>query len=532
MAVLIATGLAVMLYPVLSNLYNQMTGSHAIQEFNEYISDQSEEILKEQRRLAEVYNASLKDSEVVCEQAYEEIMDFGNGMMGYIEIPVIEVYLPIYHGVDENVLSKGAGHISGSAFPIGGEGNHSVLSGHTGLPSAKLFTDLAEVEEGDLFYIHIAGEVAAYEVDQITVVLPEEVDKLLPEEGKDYCTLVTCTPYGINSHRLLVRGHRTQYTVPAQGDAESKTPGIYRWIWGIGIGLGILLAAACAGLLLKKKGIWLAAALVLTVTAGPKVYAEEACPAAEATTREVCAMQVDLHDSGFKELTGAEALPVEIALYRVADMDASGAYIPLRGWENLELENLYGEMDIQKWIVSAARAAAAVQNRSLSPDVLNRTQYGEVTLADLLPGLYLVLPGQVRSEKYIYDFAPFLISLPYYYEDAVGKLYQVTELIGEYALCLKGSVTDREPGPEATPEPETTPGPEETQVPSAQEGTSENPKPVKTDDRSSTVLGYLLSLVAVDLGLWKLAGDFSRGRCRKKSDGIYRRRVWNKTGVT
>ena len=133
----------------------------------------------------------------------------GDGMMGYIEIPEIDIYLPIYHGVSEEVLSKGIGHMPNSAFPIGGEGNHAVLTGHTGLPSAKLFTDLTELEEGDRFYIHILDLVLCYTVDQIKVVLPNEGQDLSIVPGKDYCTLVTCTPYGINSHRLLVRGIRT-----------------------------------------------------------------------------------------------------------------------------------------------------------------------------------------------------------------------------------------------------------------------------------------------------------------------------------
>ena len=210
---LMVAGLAVMLYPTLSNLYNEMTGSYAIQEFNENLANRDELELIEERAKAEAYNASMLNTGSVTECPYEymDIMNFGNGMMGYIEIPSINIYLPVYHGVSENVLSKAVGHIVKSAFPIGGVGNHSVLTGHTGLPSAELFTDLDKVVEGDVFYIYVLGEVVAYEVDQIVIVLPEEVDNIQPVAGKDYCTLVTCTPYGINSHRLLVRGHRIEY---------------------------------------------------------------------------------------------------------------------------------------------------------------------------------------------------------------------------------------------------------------------------------------------------------------------------------
>ena len=219
---LVVAGLLVMLYPTISNLYNELTGSYAIQEFNEQLADRSEEKIEEHRMMAESYNMALQKNmdKIDCPYDYKDIMDFGNGMMGYIEIPVIDVYLPVYHSVDESVLTKGVGHIPKTAFPIGGEGNHSVLSGHTGLPSAELFTDLEEMKEGDRFYVHIAGDVVAYEVDQVLVVLPEEVDGIMPVPGKDYCTLVTCTPYGINSHRLLVRGYRIEMETTEEVVAE------------------------------------------------------------------------------------------------------------------------------------------------------------------------------------------------------------------------------------------------------------------------------------------------------------------------
>ena len=215
-------GVGVMLYPTISNWYNELTGSYAIQEFKDTLEDRTEQELSEQKAMAEAYNATLRNEGTVskCPYEYNEIMDFGNGMMGYIENPIIDVYLPIYHGVSENVLSKGVGHMSRTAFPIGGEGNHSVLTGHTGSPAAYLFTDLDKLKEGDQFLIHVLEETLAYEVDQILVVLPEDVDDILPEPGEDYCTLVTCTPYGVNSHRLLVRGHRVEYTVPTEAPAE------------------------------------------------------------------------------------------------------------------------------------------------------------------------------------------------------------------------------------------------------------------------------------------------------------------------
>lgn len=156
--------------------------------------------------------------------------------MGYITIPSIDVKLPIYHGTSKDILSKGVGHIQGSSFPIGGKNTHAVLSGHTGLPGSKLFNDLVKVEEGDKFQIKVLDNLITYEVDQIKVVLPNESRDLTIVDGKDYCTLTTCTPYGINSHRLLVRGHR----VTSVGEIEIGVP---PFVLGLRVALGIAVLA-------------------------------------------------------------------------------------------------------------------------------------------------------------------------------------------------------------------------------------------------------------------------------------------------
>ena len=163
---------------------------------------------------------------------YERILDFGNGIMGFLQIPKIGIKLPIYHGVDAEVLEKGIGHMPTSAFPIGGEGNHTVLTGHTGLPSARLFTDLTEVEEGDSFEVVVGSASTQYRVDQIKVVLPNETEDLMPVIGEDYCTLVTCTPYGVNSHRLLVRGRRMEtVSIPQQMEQVTLPDEQTMWRW-------------------------------------------------------------------------------------------------------------------------------------------------------------------------------------------------------------------------------------------------------------------------------------------------------------
>lgn len=154
---------------------------------------------------------------------YDNLLNIaGDGVMGSVEIPSIDVYLPIYHGTDSESLEKGAGHLENSSLPVGGKGTHSIISAHTGLPSAKMFDNLTEVKEGDVFYIHVLNRTLAYEVDQIKVVLPENVSDLLIDKNKDYVTLVTCTPYGINSHRLLVRGTRIPYKEAKKKDSSKK----------------------------------------------------------------------------------------------------------------------------------------------------------------------------------------------------------------------------------------------------------------------------------------------------------------------
>jgi sortase A len=232
-------GIGLLAYPTVSNYLTQINGSTAIQTFTQEVASENTEELEKQRSLAEEYNKSLsgqniKDpfvpgSGVVFQGNYNEILNYANNMMGYIEIPKISVYLPIYHGTSDEVLAKGIGHMSETAFPIGGDGNHAVLTGHTGLPSAKLFTDLTELKEEDIFYIHILGGTLAYQVDQIKIVEPEDTRDLLPVQGKDYVTLITCTPYGVNTQRLLVRGTRVPYEEQKhqeQVDNESVVVGV------------------------------------------------------------------------------------------------------------------------------------------------------------------------------------------------------------------------------------------------------------------------------------------------------------------
>lgn len=217
-------GVSVLLYPTVSDYWNSLHQSQAIATYADSVENMDEQDYEKLWDAAVSYNQKLfqsrhglglKDEE---KEEYNELLDVsGTGIMSYIEIPKIKCSLPIYHGTDEGVLQIAVGHIEGSSLPVGGLNTHCVLSGHRGLPSAKLFSNLDKLEEGDIFMIRTLDQTLTYEVDQIRIVLPDEVDDLKIEEGKDLCTLVTCTPYGINTHRLLVRGHR----VANQEEAEA-----------------------------------------------------------------------------------------------------------------------------------------------------------------------------------------------------------------------------------------------------------------------------------------------------------------------
>lgn len=246
-------GLGLLTYPMISSYVNQVNGSHAIQVLADTLSNAEEGELLRQRELAQTYNQGLVSPETGDTEGYDRILDFGNGIMGYLEIPRIQISLPIYHGTEEETLSRGLGHMPQSAFPIGGEGNHAAIVGHTGLPSGKMLDDLVKLEEGDSFTVSILGECLHYCVDQILVVEPADSQALAPVAGEDYCTLVTCTPYGVNSHRLLVRGTRTLQAVETLA-APDPMPLRAENLWWFALISGLLLGIAVAvGLLLRLR---------------------------------------------------------------------------------------------------------------------------------------------------------------------------------------------------------------------------------------------------------------------------------------
>lgn len=257
-------GLSVMLYPSVSDAVNRKHQSRAAADYAEEVEQLSDADYQTYFDAADAYNRQLNTTPNAFYKpdlvsGYAQTLDIsGTGIMGYITIPKISVELPIYHGTDEGVLQVAAGHLEGSSLPVGGAGTHAVISAHRGLPSAKLFTNLDELEVGDRFTITVLNRVLTYEVDQISIVLPTEIDQLLPTEGMDYVTLMTCTPYGINTHRLLVRGKRVETTesqkhIRVAADAFRIEPIIVAPILAIPMLLAALVGVLVAPHLRKRS---------------------------------------------------------------------------------------------------------------------------------------------------------------------------------------------------------------------------------------------------------------------------------------
>lgn len=224
------TALGITLYPIISNYVNQKYASKIYTEYEEMIQNVDDTSLKDARRLAEQYNNALapvsayeQESLSEASQNYDTLLNMGgNGIMGYVEIPSIQINLPIYHGTDSETLERGIGHLLGSSLPIGGASTHSVLSGHSGLAGQKMFTDLLQVKEGEVFYLHVLGETLAYQVVSLNTVLPYDTSLLGITPDADLCTLITCTPLAVNTHRLLVTGERIPYESAQEIQAEMQ----------------------------------------------------------------------------------------------------------------------------------------------------------------------------------------------------------------------------------------------------------------------------------------------------------------------
>lgn len=254
--------LGLLLYPLIGEVMSKKYHSDVETTYTAAIEDTDDAELTAQRQAAEQYNAMLANATIseggasAPPLAYAEQLTVG-GVMAYVDIPQIGVYLPVQHGTNAETLEKSVGHVVGTSLPVGGNSTHAVLSAHSGMASAKLFSDIDQLELGDKFFIHVLGEVLAYEVDAINTVLPTDTSLLQIEEGEDYVTLVTCTPFGINTHRLLVRGHRIPYTPEQESAAAAEKPTASSWtqhyLIGLGIGLGMVAVIGGGCFLIRRK---------------------------------------------------------------------------------------------------------------------------------------------------------------------------------------------------------------------------------------------------------------------------------------
>lgn len=262
-------GLGITLYPTISNYLAEKNQMESIQNMQKTVDKLDEAECEKMLQEALEYNQALTGEDIrdpfvpgsgiVLPDNYMEVLDLGEGIMAELIIPCIGVEIPIYHGTDDEILGKGAGHLKETAFPIGGESTHCVISGHTGLPSAKLLTDLDEMKIGDYFYIKVLNETLAYQVVDIHSVEPYDTSDLKPVKGKDYLTIITCTPYGVNTHRLLVKGERVPYTEEEEVDESytiTTTIGLQSVGWGVVIGVigGVVAVIVILLIIIFRKG--------------------------------------------------------------------------------------------------------------------------------------------------------------------------------------------------------------------------------------------------------------------------------------
>ena len=257
-----AVALGLLFYPLVGELLSEKYHSDVETTYTAAIEDTDDAVLTAQREAAEQYNAMLSGAATIAEGgasapplAYAQQLTVG-GVMAYVDIPKINVCLPVQHGTDADTLERAVGHVVGTSLPVGGSSTHAVLSAHSGMASSKLFSDIDQLTEGDTFYIHVLGDTLAYKVDSIHTVLPTDTSLLQIEDGKDLVTLVTCTPFGVNTHRLLVRGHRVPYVPEQEATAAAEKPAASSWtqhyLTGLGVGLGAVAVTGGGYFLVRR----------------------------------------------------------------------------------------------------------------------------------------------------------------------------------------------------------------------------------------------------------------------------------------
>lgn len=404
------TGISLLLYPTVSNLWNSFHQTRAIAAYTENLNQLDEIDYEKLWKQAEDYNKALLNNKNRWtpskkeHKEYERTLNIAeSGVIGYIEIPDIEVSLPIYHGIEDSVLQVAVGHIEGASFPTGEKDTHCVISGHRGLPSATLFTNLDQLTEGNRFILQVLDRTLTYEVDQIRIVKPDDVSDLNIEKGKDLCTLVTCTPYGVNSHRLLVRGHRIENPdgeIPVGGDARKTDPFLAASMIVIPLLLILLLVVLYQTRKQKKKFLSLFIILSLMPLLFPlSIFAREMPAGEKKASLTIC---YPCADASFQ-------------LYRAASIEPDGKYILSDEFAAYAIS--LEQSDQKGWADTAFALSAYIARDKLPPVAAGQTDSkGRLTFSSLASGLYLVTGDNFSTEGYKYTPKAFFISLPTPYE--------------------------------------------------------------------------------------------------------------------
>lgn len=443
--VLVLAGVAVLMYPLAGNVWNQFQQNRVAEGYAEAVSDYSVEERDLIRQEAVEYNRELLKDEVIVDpfdpanakkvqKGYYEILDFqDDGVMGMLEIPCIKVKLPVYHGTSEEVLQKAVGHLEQTSFPVGGKGTHAVLSGHRGLPDAELFSNLNLMEDGDVFFLEVLGEKLAYRVDQIRTVEPDQLEDLAITAGEDYVTLMTCTPYAINSHRLLVRGTRIPYIEAMRMTEGKKEKGSVLHLY-LGVALtGILLAILFVVWRMRrqkarkkqnrkkrKQQIWMSGILLAGILQIFSYFSVKAAgePVYDAERTGSITIQLD-------EI-GTEKKQVTLSCYQVGKLqkDAEGS-------KRVEVLSHYAELDLNLDALDKAEEHRKTVEKltgyirkhpETRPVKTERTdENGSCTFSDLEQGIYLLVQeGGFDTYGKIQDF---LVRIPY--QEAEGWEYEI-----------------------------------------------------------------------------------------------------------
>lgn len=515
MAIGFFIGLAILFYPLFSNKWNQYNEKLKFQEYQQIANEKFvDEGLIEEWEKARAYNDDLQpiiipDSFIQTEGMTEEDKTYlsclnihEDGMMGYIYLPKIGERIPIYHTTSEDVLQKGAGHIQGSSLPVGGEGTHAAIAAHRGLPGASLFTDLDQLEEGDQFYLYILDDVLAYEIDQILTVEPSDTEPLGVEPDKDYVTLVTCTPYGVNSHRLLVRGHRVPYEEEQVAIQETKVVQSVHTNYTMWILLGLGITAVCMGITLiivrfvgnrRMEYKWNHnLILLLAILSSLLLQKPLQAYAANVDTAADCSVSFVVPAAYRSELVSQELF---VRLYRIADITEYGRYADIPGYEDLQVSTLSEQTTAEQLKLLAQKAATHLQVSEweeipeMTPDYELTISNNEGNCSDMRSGLYLVCVKTTKVGNATYHALPYIISLPTLIEtgngDAERELTWVYDLEIDLKLkCERQTVT---PTPKPTNPPVPIPSPEVTPDPVPQPEVTPDPTPLPTLTPSPTI---------------------------------------------